>query len=86
MHCVYQELGLPTTGSKKDLDKRIKDYIERNYTPWTEVTTQAILMLDFKCNSFLENDIEIPANKAIEKATNEATADHNQDPVWWGNY
>lgn len=40
---------------------------------------QAILMSDFKCNSFLENDIEILSRKAIEKAADKATVDHSQE-------
>lgn len=59
--------------------------MERNHTPPTEVITRAILMSDFKCNSLSENDIEIPARKAIEKAADEATVDHSQEPVRWGN-
>lgn len=80
-----RELGLPTTGSKKDLDQRIKDHMERNHTPPTEFTTQAIPLSDFKCNSLSENDIEYPARKAMEKAADEATVDHSTEPVRWGN-
>lgn len=85
MRGACRELGLPTTGSKKDLDKRIKDHMERNHTPPTEFTTRAILMTDFKCNSLSENDIKSPARKAIGKAADEATVDHSQEPVRWGN-
>lgn len=82
---ICRELGLPTTGSKKDLDKRIKDHMERNHTPPTEFTTRAILLSDFKCDSFSENTIEIAARNAIEKVADEATVDHSQEPVRWGN-
>ena len=85
MRGACRELGLPTTGSKKDLDKRIKDHMENNHTPPTEFTTRAILVSDFKCNSLSGNDIEYPARKAIEKAADEAIVDHSQEPVRWGN-
>lgn len=50
-----------------------------------EFTTRAILILDFKYNSFLKNDIKILARKTIEKAANKATVDYNQEPVEQGN-
>lgn len=47
--------------------------------------SDTLLVSDFICNSLSENDIEYPARKAIKKAADEATVDHSQEPVWWGN-
>lgn len=80
-----RELGLPTTGSKKDLDKRIKDRMQRNHTSPTEFTLRATLTSDFKCDSLSENEIGKKARKAIENVADEATIDYSQEPVRWGN-
>ena len=43
-------------------------------------------MSDFECeNSPFESDVENTARKVIEKAADDATIDHIQEPVRWGN-
>lgn len=42
-------------------------------------------MSDFKCDSLSENDVENTAIKAVEKLADEATVDHSQEPIRWGN-
>lgn len=56
--------------------------MEKNRIPLTEFTIQAILVSDFKYDSFLENDIG--ARQAIEKVTNKAIVDYSQEPVQKG--
>lgn len=72
--------------AKKDLDKRVKDHMERNLITPTKATIRAILMSGFECeDSFLEIDVESTARKVIEKAADNATIDYSQEPVRWGN-
>ena len=76
-----QNFELPTISSKKNVNKQIKDYMEKNHILQLKFTIQAKLVLDCKCNSFSENNIEYPARKAIEKAANKANINHNQGPI-----
>ncbi|MCJ1346726.1 hypothetical protein MMC31_004944 [Peltigera leucophlebia] len=78
---MCRKLGLPT----KVLAKRLKEHMKRNPTPPVEFTMKAILMSDFGCDSFADNDVDDKARERIEKAANEATVDHIQGPVRWGN-
>lgn len=82
---VCRKLELPINGTNNQLAKRLKNHMKRYRTPPVEFAVKAILMSDFGRDSFSDNDVGDKAREAIEKAANEATVDHNQEPVRWGN-